>query len=127
MSRPRSKYGVATDAVQFTVLSQCYSMKNSKIARRHGFPVKHPKARQFEQDFANQVPQKYRNLRLTGPLRVVVTVYYPNHRQDLDCALVLDCVQKNGIIENDRQFIEQHLYREVDKLKPRVELTIEPI
>lgn len=115
------------NGVQFTIHGQLYSMKNSKIARRGGFPVKHQKARQFEKDFALQVPPEYRNLRLQGPLRINVTVYYPSRRQDLDAALVFDCLQKSGVIANDRDLIEQHLYREVSKDKPRVEISLEEL
>ncbi len=106
--------------VSLTVYGQLYSMKNSKI--RH---FKNPKAQRFERDFMLQVPPEYRNLRLGGPLRLICTVYYPSGRQDLDCALVADLLQKSGIIENDRLLIEQHLYRETDAQNPRCEITVE--
>lgn len=116
------------ESVQFVVRGVCYSMKNSKtLTWRAGKlrTIKHEKAQQFERDFLYQVPAEYRNLALSQPLRFICTVYYPDRRQDLDVALVADLLQKAGVIENDRQLVEQHLYREVDKDNPRVEIILE--
>jgi Holliday junction resolvase RusA-like endonuclease len=104
-----------------------YSMKNSKIARRGGFPVKHPKCRKFEQDFMAQVPPSASKNALQGPLRAIVTAFYPDRRQDLSCEIVYDLLQKSGVIKNDSQVIEKHEFREIDKKNPRVEITIEPL
>jgi Holliday junction resolvase RusA-like endonuclease len=111
--------------VRLVVYGQLYSMKNSKIFGR----FKHPKARAFERDFALQVKPKQRvNMGdVDHPLRSQVTVYYPSHRQDLDCALVYDCLQSAGVIANDRFITEKHEYRKVDPYEPRVEITIEEL
>jgi len=103
-------------------------MKNSKTLTYRGLKmrtIKNAKALRFEQDFMLQVPPEYRNLRLGGPLRANVTVYYPNHRQDLDVALIFDLLQKSGVIENDRNLVEQHLYRRIDAVDPRCEIEID--
>ena len=95
-----------------------------------GRTIKSPKATAFERDFALQVPPKYRNLMLGGPhspLRVNISVWYPSHRQYLDTAIVYDCLQRAGVIANDRYCIEQHHYGHVDPANPRVELTVEVI
>jgi len=105
-------------------------MKNSKTLTYRGLKmrtIKNAKALRFEQDFMLQVPPEYRNLRLGGPLRANVTVYYPNHRQDLDVALIFDLLQKSGVIENDRNLIEQHLFRKVSAADPRCEIEIESV
>lgn len=115
-------------SVHFTILGQCYSMKNSKIPRRHGHGmVKHPKALAFERDFALQVPVGVK-LRLGSkdkPLRAIVTVWYPSYRQDLDCALIYDLLQSYGVVSNDRWIREKHEFAEVDAKNPRVEITVE--
>ena len=116
--------------VSFVILGVVYSMKNSKtLSTRQGKPriIKNWKARHFEEDFIAQVPLHARNLRLSGPLRCIVTVYYPSNRQDLDAAIVYDLLQKAGVIQNDRQIIEKHEYRRVDRNKPRVEIHVEGI
>ena len=100
-------------------------MKNSKILGR----FKHPKARAFERDFALQVKPEQRvgAGSLKKPLRTHVTVYFPSHRQDLDCSLVYDCLQSAGVVANDRFITEKHEYGFVDKREPRVEITIEEL
>ncbi len=116
--------------VRFTVLGQCVSMKNSKIVRRNGFPIKPAKQRKFETDFLYQVPLHYRNLKLGGPtepLRAVLTIFYPSFKQDVDPAIVFDCLQNAGVISNDRYVREMHVYGEVDPKQPRVEIILEPI
>ena len=111
--------------VSFTVFGQLYSMKNSKIIGR----FKHPKAKAFERDFALQVPpEAKRGLGSPAePIRAIVTVFYPSRRQDLDCALVYDCLQTAGVVTNDRYIIEKHEFAEVDAANPRVEITVELI
>lgn len=61
---------------------------------------------------------------LTKDLIVVATLLYPSNRQDLDASLVFDCLQRAGVIKNDRQLREQHLYHALDKINPRVELAL---
>lgn len=115
-------------SVHFVIRGQNYSMKNSKTLTWRGGrlrTIKHTKAQQFERDFFQQVPPECTNLSLSGPLRIVCTVFYPDRRQDLDCALIFDLLQKSGVIENDRDLVEQHLYRDIDKDNPRVEIALE--
>lgn len=111
--------------VSFVVLGQLYSMKNTRQTAH----IKNRKALAFERDFAYQVkPEHRKNLgSLTEPLRAIVTVFYPSRRQDLDCALLYDCLQANGIVANDRYIIEKHEFAEVDPKNPRVEITVEEI
>ena len=118
-------------SVAFVVQGVCYSMKNSKIPRRYGRGmVKHPKAVAFERDFLAQVPPSAK-LGLgskTRPLRVNIGVYYPSWRQDVDVALVYDCLQAAGVVSNDRWIREQHVYgAQIDNKNPRVEITVEEI
>ncbi len=85
------------------------------------------KALGFASTFADQILTLRIKSPLKGSLRSNVTVFYPSQRQDLDCALVYDLLQKHGIIENDRQIIEKHEYRQTDKDNPRVEIQVEEI
>jgi len=125
--------------VKFTILGQLWSMKNRRFPIRkrslktgkiRTIMIPDAMARKFELDFITQVPAEYRNLKMGGldtPLKATITVYYPSRRQDLDCALVYDLLQKSGVVANDRYIIEHHEFAEVDAKNPRVEVTIEEL
>ena len=116
--------------IRFTILGQLYSMKNSRIytgeGRKGGF-VKHPKAQQFCQDFAKQCGPWAPVEPLWGDVCCQVVVHYPSRRQDLDCALVYDCLQANGFIANDRQVKVKLEFWAVDPDNPRVEIALWPM
>lgn len=122
-------------SVTLTILGTLVSLKNRRRLlknRRNGkmFSAKSEDAERYMADACAQIPPEYRNLRLgslTSPVRLIATVYYPSRRSDLDVSLLLDCLQVSGVIRNDRDVIEMHLYSEVDTKSPRAELTIEQI
>ena len=129
MTQPVSAFAVSR-SVQLTIFGQCYSMKNSKMPRKNApGMLKHPKARRFEHDFMLQI-QPHQRKQLGSkfkPLRAIVTVFYPSRRQDLDCELIFDLLQKAYVIRNDRYIREKHTFAEVDAKNPRCEITIEEI
>lgn len=51
-------------------------------------------------------------------------VWYASRRPDLDESLVMDVLQKAGIIKNDRQIKEKHVYWRLDKENPRSLVTL---
>jgi Holliday junction resolvase RusA-like endonuclease len=53
-------------------------------------------------------------------------VFYPNQRADLDNSLkvILDCLQKCGVIKNDNKCISLQFEKYLDKINPRIELEI---
>ncbi len=115
--------------IAFTVFGQCYSMKNSHILAR-GRTIKHPKARQFEQDFGLQVPpEAKRGLGSQDrPLMAIVSVWYPSWRQDVDVEIVWDLLQKCGVVSNDRWIREKHIFgARIDPINPRVEIEVSEI
>ena len=122
-------------SVAFVVMGNCASLKNSRRLfrnRRTGQAqfARSKSATTFMDAFVLQVPLKYRNLKLgslTAPLRLLATVFYQSRRSDLDISAVMDGLQAAGVIANDRFIIEQHLFAEVDKDNPRVEITIEEL
>lgn len=63
---------------------------------------------------------------LTGPLRMVLRIYYRTERPDLDESLVLDLLQ-GFAYANDRQVRERHVYHGIDKERPRVEVLVQQI
>lgn len=93
--------------------------------RQSGRPilVKSADALQYEKDFARQFPAKYR-LGLNVPLSLTARIYYKSKLSDLSDELLCDMLQAVGAVENDRLFVEKHLYRFDDKYNPRVEIEI---
>lgn len=62
---------------------------------------------------------------MEGPIGVVLTVYFPNKRGDLDNRIkpTLDALQGVAIWD-DKQIVDIHAKRLIDKDNPRVEITI---
>lgn len=65
---------------------------------------------------------------LAGNLCVSLTVYRPQKSGDLDnrIKVVLDSLQGLAY-NNDSQIVEIHAYRQDDKKRPRVEITLTPV
>jgi len=115
--------------VTFTVLGHLQSMKNRRIPSRRNPYITLPNAGavSFERDFLLQVPATYRDLKLGTPqlpLRAEIHVWYPTLKNDLDCALVYDLLQKAGVIANDRYIREKHEFAGIDPANPRVMVRI---
>lgn len=92
--------------------------------------IKSAKALQYEKDFLIQAKDfmiQVKGLKkpLEGDLVLHCTIYYRTKRPDLDESLVMDCLQKAGIIENDRQIKEKHIYHGIDKENSRTEIRLE--
>jgi Holliday junction resolvase RusA-like endonuclease len=96
----------------------------------HGSLGKTPALRKYERDFALQIPETYKN-QLTAYkwYRIYLAVYFDNNRQDLDNAakIILDCLQKNEVVKNDRAVKFLGMAKYFDKTNPRVEIQIEGI
>lgn len=101
-----------------TILSHLASKSNSRRKTNWGGVIKSEAAMSFEHDFFLQCIGKKEAY--PGPVSMSVHVYYADNRRDLDISLLQDCIQKAGIIKNDRQIQEIHAWRHVDKEKPRV-------
>lgn len=130
------------NTIEFTILGQCYSLKNT----RDIFPIKaekgpkcphcsrplrmitvpNTKAKQFEKAFKKQLaPACQQNL--VTAVHTEIEIYYPSNLQDLDEALVLDLMQKNGVIENDRQIVAKYVIKRIDPENPRVVVKVKPV
>ena len=62
-----------------------------------------------------------------GPVSITAHIYYRSERSDLSDELLSDALERADIIRNDRQIVEKHLYRHVDRDNPRVEVVVEAI
>ena len=110
-----------------TIYGQVPSKSNSYrvvIVGGHGALAKTRALAKYESDFKLQNP--LRGSGITGRFRLDVDVYYQSDRPDLDNALktILDCLQADGSIVNDRQCIEIVARKFVDKQYPRIEYKI---
>ena len=59
------------------------------------------------------------------PVALMGTVYYSETLSDLDVSLLMDAIEKAGIIGNDRQVYEICFKKQFDKLNPRVEFSLD--
>lgn len=94
--------------------------KNRKTGKM--FSAKSDNALAYETDFlqqASNIPKG--TFKDKEPLKLICHIYYRSGRSDLSDELFCDLLQKSGIIPNDRQIVEKHLYHHIDQDKPRVE------
>jgi len=105
--------------------SNCYKIVS--IAG-HATLAKTKPLKEYEQKFFMQCP--HRNLMINEYFILTMNVFYETMNPDLDNAfkIVLDCLQKPcGVIKNDNKCVEIHSFKHIDKVNPRIELTIETI
>ena len=102
---------------------------------------KSDKALAYEEAALRQIPPRAR-VRIEGPVRVTLRIFYASERPDLDESVVLDVLQdryakdkvkdervlvQRGVYRNDRQVREKHVYHGIDRKNPRCEVRIEPM
>lgn len=136
--------------IRFVIFGEPASKANSRklvtLGKRPAF-IKSDKARNFEADALMQIPPAAR-VRLQGPVRVTLRIWYASERPDLDEAVVLDVLQDRfgkapkgsngetlgprplvqaGVYRNDRQVREKHVFHGIDRRNPRTEVVVEPL
>lgn len=113
--------------LRFTIFGNLASKSNSRklvtIGGRTRF-IKSERALSFQQTANLQIPAKYKQ-HVTKSIKMTAHIYYDSRRPDLDPSLLMDILEKAGVYQNDRQIVEQHLYKHLDKNDPRVEVVIE--
>jgi Holliday junction resolvase RusA-like endonuclease len=138
----------AAGPVEFVILGQPASKANSRkpLMLGHGDKariqfVKSDAAYEYEQNALRQIPPRAR-LRIEGPVRITLYIFYQSERPDLDESIVLDVLQDRwkkhkltgdrhliqaGVYRNDRQVREKHVFHGIDKVNPRCEIRVEPL
>ena len=111
----------------FTIYGQVPSKSNGyKIITisGHSSLAKTKALKDYERKFYLQCP--LRGEEIADPFAIDMDVYYNSNRPDLDNAfkIVLDCLQLCKAIKNDRYCYEIHARKLVDKVNPRIELSI---
>jgi Holliday junction resolvase RusA-like endonuclease len=136
--------------VTFTILGQPCSKANSRqivTINDRPKPIKSKEALAYERAALEQIPPRCR-VRLAGPVRVTLRLFYASERSDLDESIVLDVLQdrwvknpqpaidaglgrrhlvQKGVYENDRQVREKHVYHAIDRVNPRAEIEVEAL
>lgn len=142
--------------IEFTILGEPASKANSREivsrkarSKRTGEMVTRPmsiksdKARAFEESMLKQIPPKAR-VRLEGPVRISIRIWYASERPDLDESVILDCLQdvyvtkktkhgpvrelaQRGVYRNDRQVRMKVIVHAIDRANPRAHIIVEPL
>ncbi len=135
-----------SDPIRFTIRGQPCSKANSRriVTLKRGEEdariavVKSKEALAYERDALRQIPAAARQ-RLEGPVAVTIRIWYASERPDLDESIILDCLQDRfhrlsaksprvllqaGVIRNDRQVREKHIFHAIDHANPRAEITV---
>ena len=132
--------------IEFTILGQPQSKANSRrLVTINNSPrsIKSKAALAFEKSMLRQIPPKAR-VRLDGPVRVCVRIWYASNRSDLDESIVLDCLQdryatrrtkqgvvrdlvQHGVYKNDRQVHFKVVVHAIDRNNPRAQVIVEPL
>lgn len=113
-----------------TILGEPASKSNSRRAVRiHGKPrfIKSAKALTYEKNFLLQVAQYLPPAPITGLLAAEIRIWYGSRRPDLDPSLILDILQRSGVIKNDRQVREIHSFWNLDPPNPRAYIRLTPL
>lgn len=111
----------------FTILGEPCSKANSRIMivnKGKRRCIKNANAQAYVESFTNQV--RFLNIqKFVGDVVLHCQIYYSSYRKDLDESLIMDCLQKSGVLENDRQIKEKHIYHAINKECPKTIITLE--
>lgn len=110
-----------------TIHAECASGKNSRQIVRFGKRValiKNAKARAFLKASPSGITI---DVPIMGPVQLDCRIFYSSRRPDLDPAMVMDWLQQNNIIANDRQVFDLHATKYLDQENPRVEWEVRSI
>ncbi len=100
-------------------------LANGERGKGHSSLTKTDALKNYERNFYRQLTGAHKKA-LACPLTFRATVFYDSRRPDIDNAtkVLLDCLQKGGVIVNDRQFMRIILTRGLDTKNPRVEMEL---
>jgi len=115
--------------ISFTIFGQCWSLKNGRIpimSKGRVIFIPNDKVKAFDKQFAIQIPRSCQ-VGIATPVHVEIEIFYPTNLQDLDEAIVLDLMQKYGVLVNDRQVVSKYVTKRIDPENPRVIVKVEPV
>lgn len=107
--------------MNFTVYGQVPSKSNGyRIGNNRLYKSK--ELLQYEESFRLQTLTLHDTISKEFGINIIV--YFQSNRSDLDNAakIILDCLQKCGIIANDRLCVRLVMIKKIDKVNPRIEI-----
>ena len=111
----------------FTIHGEPCAKANSRIMIfRNGKPrcVKNKASQDYVDNFIKE--SKLLNIpEFVGDVILHCTIFYKSYRKDLDESLIMDCLQKSGILRNDRQIKEKHIHHRISRESPCSVITLE--
>ncbi len=119
--------------IEFAIKDEPASKSNSRMnvtIRGVSRSIKSRKALAYTKSFRAQMPDGVEPL--TASVVAHITIWYASRRPDLDESLILDLLQVDekkyrdtkGVILNDRQVREKHVYWKLDPANPRCEIRL---
>lgn len=129
--------GDAKPLFAITIFGETHSKANSRKLipnKKTGriYSIKSQGALDYVESFLGQI-QRRRYQRgggglpvepITCKLVMYCTIFYKDERKDLDESLVMDCLEKSGVVKNDRQIRTKFIDHEIDKFNPRTEIIL---
>lgn len=106
--------------MKITLLGKPVSVNQLYRGRRFLTPI----GKKTKEDYYYQAKSQYQGMPLKGDLSLTMAVYFTNPASDLDNAAkgLIDAMK--GILwVDDRQIVEIHAFKKIDKVNPRVELS----
>lgn len=122
-------YGnVPSKSNSYKIITIMGKPKDGKPARAHSSLGKTNELRAYEKSFFTQCGG-YRDRMISTYFELIVDVFYPSQRPDLDNGLkiILDCLQTCRAIKNDNLCRHIDIRKHVDKQNPRVEFLIKSL
>jgi Holliday junction resolvase RusA-like endonuclease len=114
--------------IQFIIPGDVPSLKNSNGMNRRGQRFDNAAVKAYKRDFAYLVPAEFRGRNLGSKdqlLGISIALYHADWRRDVDCEIILDCLQAAGVVSNDRWFRYKAFNgARVDPRHPRAEIQI---
>lgn len=99
-------------------------------ARNRPMVISSKKVKDYEKEFGKYIRKQDKVLgKWEGGLCIQITAWMKDRRQDLDSVpkVILDELQRNGVIRNDNQVSELYVQRHIDKENPRVQIMIRAV
>ena len=118
------------ETIKLTLLGEPKS--NNTIYRSHCkflHPVRYlcAKGKELKEQYHWEVKSQYRGEVLIGDVKLEIKYFMKTKRKfDIDNGgkLAIDSLMDGGVIKDDSQITELHLFKNYDKENPRIELTI---
>lgn len=113
----------------FIIYGEPCAKANSRIMIfRNGNPrcIKNKASQDYVASFIQQV-RVLKIPELKGDVALHCVIAYKSYRKDLDESLIMDCLQKSGVLKNDRQIKEKHIYHSINRDNPQATIILKTI